>query len=166
MIRTSANAWIIDNAARLRQRLGIHLDEDAFQDAYLMLAQEHPSPEAVSILEDAFLNAYRRLRNRNIGEGCAHLRYSALVCWLMPSEEGQPMEKHEEAKDSAPLAKRVQRYIRASFPRKEVMAFEMRVKGFSCRDIADAIGIGTKAINSATERIIAHTRSRFAAVAP
>lgn len=167
MRQTTVNAWISDNAAKLKQRLNIYntLDEDAFQDAYLTLVQEYTTPESGNILETAFLKAYRRLSNRNIGEAFTLSHPDELFFTLLPPDETDPMEKPEETKDRAPLAKRVQRHIRASFPRKDVMAFEMKIKGFSCRDITDAIGIGTTAINNATERIITQTRLQFAAVA-
>lgn len=166
MRQTTVNAWISDNAAKLKQRLNIYnnFDEDAFQDAYLTLLQEYTTLESGNTLEIAFLKAYRRLSNRNIGEVFTLSHPDELFFTLLTSDETDPMEKPEETEDRAPLAKRVQRHIRASFPRKDVMAFEMKIKGFSCRDITDAIGIGTTAINNATERIITQTRLKFVAV--
>ena len=164
---TSVNAWISDNAARLRQRLNLYntLDEDAFQDAYLTLVQEYRKPETGSTLENAFLRAYRRISNENLAGAFTTIHPDELFFTLLPSDETEPMEQADEPKDHAPLVKRIERHIRSAFPRRDVMAFEMRMKGYSCRDITDAIGIGTTAINNATERIITQTRLQFAAVA-
>ena len=160
---TTVNVWISDNAVRLKMRLNINnnLDEDAFQDAYLTIVQECPTPTSGKTLEAAFLKAYRRLFNRHIGESFIVSHPDELFFTLLPSDESEPMEDPEDTKDYGPLVKRVQRHIRASFPRKDVMAFEMKIKGFSCRDITDALGIGTLAINSASKRIITQTRQRF-----
>lgn len=167
MRETSVNVWISDNAAKLKQRLNLYnnLDEDAFQDAYLTLVKEYPNPEPCTLLEATFLKAYRRFSKLNIGESFTLSHPDELFFTLLPSDKAEPMEKQEDTTDPAPLAKRVQRHIRASFPRKDVMAFEMKIKGFSCRDIADAIGLGTAAINKATERIITQTRLQFSAIA-
>lgn len=162
----TANTWIRINAAKLRQRLNIYgnLDEDAFQDAYLTLVKECPNPATYRTLETAFLKAYRRLFSRAISEAFTLSHPDELFFTLLPSDDTEPMEKPDETKDRTPIAKRVQRHIRASFPRKDVMAFEMKIKGFSCRDISDTLGIGTAAINNATERIIKQTRLQFAAI--
>lgn len=167
MLHQTVNAWISDNAAKLRHRLTIYcsLDEDAFQEAYLTLAMAFRAPESARILEAAFLKAYRQLANRNIGESFTMSHPDELFFTLLPSDDTEPMEEPEETKDIASLARRVRRHIRASFPRIEVMVFEMRIKGFSCRDITDTMGIGTAAINNITEQIIIKARSRFARVA-
>ena len=167
MRQTTVNAWISDNAAKLKQRLNIYnnLDEDAFQDAYLTLVQEYRTPETGSTLEDAFLKAYRRISNKSLGESFTTSHPDELFFTLLPSEETEPMEQAADPKDRAPLVKRIERHIRSAFPRRDVMAFEMRMKGYSCRDITDTLGLGTTAINNATERIITQTRLQFAAVA-
>lgn len=168
MIPTTVNTWIRDNAAKLKQRLNSYnnLDEDAFQDAYLTLVQEYPTPESGSTFENAFIRAYRRLSNKAHSETYKQSHPDDVFFSLLTSDdETEPMEDTDEPKDHTPLAKRVQKHIRAAFPRRDVMIFEMRMQGFSCRDITDTLGVGTTAINNATERIITLTRLQFAAVA-
>lgn len=167
MRQTTVNTWISDNAAMLRQRLSVYndLNEDAFQDAYLTLVKEYPAPGSVNILEAAFLKAYRRHSNKSIGEAYTLSHPDELFFTLLPSDETEPMADLETTKDNTSLASRVQHYIRVTFSRKDVMAFELKINGYACRDITDILGIGTTAIKNVTERIISQTRLRFAMAA-
>lgn len=161
------NTWISENADTMKQRLSISfpVDEDAFQDAYLSLVSEFPKPESSAIFENAFIKIYRRISSRYSREAFETSHPDEIFFTLLPSDETAPMEQPEERKDRSPIAKKIQKHIRTAFPQRDVMAFEMRMKGFSFRDIADTLGIGTTAINNATDRIIAQTSLHFAAVA-
>lgn len=164
MTPTTVNAWITDNAAKMKAILSIHstFDEDAFQDAYLILVKEYPLPEVDGVLERAFLNAYKQCSGKAISEAFSLLHPDELFFNLLPAEETE--QENSDETDEMPLAKKVQRHIRTTFPKAEVMAFEMRIKGFSYRDIAETIGIEVAAINKLTERIIRYTRRRFVTV--
>lgn len=161
------NTWISENAENMKQRLSQNfpVDADAFQDAYLSLASDFFEPESSATFEKAFIELYRRIANRYSREIFETSHPEELFFTLLPSEETAPMEQPEEIQDRTPIAKKVQKHIRAAFPQRDVLAFEMRLKGFSFRDIADTLGIGTTAINNATDRIITQTRLQFAAVA-
>lgn len=169
MTRTAAtfNTWISDNAARLREKLSLYntFDEDAFQDAYLTLATTYDKQTDGKEFERAFISAYRKLSGKHISEQYATCNPDELFFSLIPSEETEPMEQQDEAKDTRGLIGRIRKHIRDTFPKTDVLAFEMKMTGYSCRDITDTIGIGTTAINNATNRIIASTRLQFAAVA-
>lgn len=165
MERTSLtfSGWLIDNAARLKERLSLQgiLDEDAFQDAYIAIVTS-VEQESTSDYEKTFLKAYRQLYKRNMGESFTTSHPDELFFNMLSSDEAEPMEETEDAADTAPLANRLISHIRKSFPPKDVMAFEMKMKGLSLRDISDALGIGTTAARNAIERITEMTRERFA----
>ncbi len=164
---TTFNTWMSDNAAKLMQRLSLYqpMDEDAFQDAYLTLAEAYATKESCATFEKAFLATYRRFSLKHISDTFKTCHPDELFFTLLPSEETEPMEQRAEPKDNTRLLKKVTRHIRNTFPSRDVIAFEMKLRGFSCRDIEDALGIGTTAINNAAQRITAQTRQKFAAVA-
>lgn len=143
-----------------------HIDEDAFQDAYLTLATASDPKNDATDYENAFLKAYRRFSGKNISETYTTCHPDELFFTLIPAaEEGDPEEKQEDADKVQRFISRIRKHISDTFPKTEVMALEMKMTGYSCRDISDTLGIGTTAINNATERIITHTRLQFAAVA-
>lgn len=164
MIRTTTfNVWICENAAKLRDKLNHHnsIDEDAFQDAYLSLAEIYDTPDSGASFETAFLAAYRKFSGKHISETYATVHPDELFFSLIPAEDTEP----EDTTPSRWLICKIRKYIRKTFSKTDVTAFEMKMTGFSCRDISDTIGIGTTAINNATNRIITQTRLQFAAVA-
>lgn len=164
---TTFNAWICENAAKLKERLSLYsnIDEDAFQDAYLTLATTFSPKNDTADYETAFLKAYRKFSGKNISETYTTCHPDELFFTLIPAEETVPDEKEEDADKAQRFFHRIRKHIRDTFPTTDVMAFEMKITGYSCRDISDTLGIGTTAINNATERIIAQTRLQFAAVA-
>lgn len=168
MTRTTAfNVWICENAAKLRERLNLfnNIDEDAFQDAYLSLAATCDTPDSCAAFEKAFLTAYRKFSGKNHSETFSTWHPDELFFSLLPSEDAEPMEDAPEEPSTEKIVAKIQRHIRATFPRGDVRILELRLLGFSCRDITDTFGIGTTAINNTTNRIITQTRREFAAVA-
>lgn len=167
MTRTTAsfNAWICENASRLRENLGLYssLDEDAFQDAYLTLATAYNKADSGAEFEKAFVTEYRKFSRKNIGEAFTTVHPKELFFTLLPAED--PEDKQEADAPSRWLISRIRKHIRDTFPKTDVLAFEMKVAGYSCRDITDTIGIGTTAINNAANRIAMQTRLKFASVA-
>lgn len=167
MIATKFNAWMSENAAKLKHRLSLYspIDEDAFQDAYLTLVEEYSTNDNYATIENTFIATYRKLSIKNLGEAFKTCHPDELFFTLLPSYDTDPTEQQQEPKDHSNLVAKIQRHIRATFQRRDVMVFEMRLRGFSCRDIEDTLGIGTTAINNAIQRITAQTRLQFAAVA-
>ncbi len=165
-IATTFNAWISDNATKLKERLSLYsrIDEDAFQDAYLTLATTCEK-DCATDYENAFLKAYRKLSGKNLSETYTTCHPDELFFTLIPAEETVPEDKPERADTTQRLISRIRKHIRDSFPKTDVSAFEMKITGYSCRDISETLGIGTTAINNATNRIITQTRLQFAAVA-
>lgn len=164
---TTFNAWICENAAKLKERLSLYsnIDEDAFQDAYLTLATTFDPKNDAEDYENAFLKAYRKFSGKNISETYTTCHPDELFFTLIPAEEITSEEKPEDADKAQRFIQRIRKHIRDTFPTTDVLAFEMKITGYSCRDISDTLGIGTTTINNATERIIAKTRLQFAAVA-
>lgn len=169
MTRTAAafNSWISDNAARLRDKLSLYntFDEDAFQDAYLTLATTGENQNSNNEYEKVFIATYRKLSVKHISELYTTSHPDDLFFSLIPSDDVEPMEQPGTAKDTRWLISRIRKHIRDTFPKTDVQAFEMKLTGYSCRDITDTLGIGTTAINNATNRIIARTRLQFASIA-
>lgn len=168
MARTvpSFNSWMSLNAARLKERLslGAGFDEDAFQDAYLTLAESSRGVDSPDY-EHSFLRAYRSLSRRNFRETFRTCHPDELFFRLLAAEQEdedeQPDAEASLSEGTETFARQVRKHIRDAFPRPQAAAFEMRLAGYSCRDISDVLGIGSSAINSATEHIIAQTRLRF-----
>lgn len=168
MIQTAItlNEWICTNAAKLKERLSLYssLDEDAFQDAYLTLVTDCEAEEDSMAFEKAFVAAYRKLSGKRISEAYATVHPDDLFFTLLPTQKDEPEEKRDE-RPSQRLASKIRKHIRATFSTNDVAAFEMKIAGYPCRDITDALGMGTTAVNNATQRIITQTRLQFAAVA-
>lgn len=166
-INIDFNEWICKNASALKQKLSLYttFDEDAFQDAYLTLATAEDAQQNKAGYEVAFMKAYRRSSGKNLSETYATCRPDELFFSLLPSEDAEPMEDAPEESSTEKIVAKIQRHIRATFPRRDVRILELRLLGFSCRDITDTFGIGTTAINNTTNRIITQTRREFAAVA-
>lgn len=143
MTRATANFnfWIINNASRLRARLSTSpsFDEDAFQDAY------------------------RKHTGKHLSETYDTSHPDDLFFTLLPSADEDDEEEATD-EDKPGLAASIRRYIRKSFSKQETTAFEMRMKGFSYRDIADVTGLGATAFNNVSDRIIAATRLQFAGI--
>lgn len=168
MTRTTAfNVWICENASALKQKLSLYttFDEDAFQDAYLTLATAAETEEDHAEYEVAFMKAYRKFSGKNLSETYATAHPDELFFTLIPTEDTDPEDKPEDRTPSRWLISRIRKHIRDTFPKTDVMTFEMKMAGYSCRDISDTIGIGTTAINNATNGIITQTRLQFVAVA-
>ena len=167
MTRATANFnfWIINNASRLRARLSTSpsFDEDAFQDAYLTLATECSQQETLCDIERAFLAAYRKHTGKHLSETYDTSHPDDLFFTLLPSADEDDEEEATD-EDKPGLAASIRRYIRKSFSKQETTAFEMRMKGFSYRDIADVTGLGATAFNNVSDRIIAATRLQFAGI--
>ncbi len=164
---TTFNVWICENAIRMKALLSLCrcIDEDAFQDAYLTLAETFNPKNDTADYETAFLKAYRKFSGRNLIETYTICHPDELFFTLIPAEETDPEETEKDADKAQRFINRIRKHIRDTFPTTDVMAFEMKITGYSCRDISDTLGIGTTAINNAMERIIAQTRLQFAAVA-
>ncbi len=167
MHTVSFNEWICKNASALKQKLSLYttFDEDAFQDAYLTLATAAETEEDHAEYEVAFMKAYRKFSGKNLSETFSTWHPDELFFSLLPSEDAEPMEDAPEEPSTEKIVAKIQRHIRATFPRRDVRILELRLLGFSCRDITDTFGIGTTAINNTTNRIITQTRREFAAVA-
>ncbi len=161
------NEWIGRNAMKLRQRLSLYsaIDDDAFQDAYLTLATDTEPEYNHDGYEAAFTKAYRKYSKKNLSETFSTWHPDELFFSLLPSEDAEPMEDEPEEPTTEKIVAKIQRHIRATFPRRDVRILELRLLGFSCRDITDAFGIGTTTINNTTNRIITQARREFAAVA-
>lgn len=161
---SSLNEWICKNAATLKNKLCLYrtLDEDAFQDAYLTLATTAETEDDHAGYEVAFMKAYRKLSGKNLSETFSTWHPDELFFALLPSETTEPMEDAPEEPSTEKIVAKIQRHIRATFPRRDVRIFELRLIGFSNRDIADVFGIGPAAIKNMTERIITQTRREFA----
>lgn len=162
----SLNEWICRNAATLKNKLCLYktLDEDAFQDAYLALASAPETEEDHAGYEVAFMKAYRKFSGKHLSETFAAWHPDELFFSLLPSGDGEPMEDTPEEPRTDRIAAKIRQHIRATFPRRDVRIFELRLIGFSNRDVADAFGIGPAAIKNMTERIITQTRREFAVV--
>lgn len=163
MTTTILNIWIIRNAAKLRARLSLSpgFDEDAFQDAYLTLIQECRQQDTCSDIERTFLAAYRKHTGKHISETYTISHPDDIFFTLLPSADEEPEE--EPADDNKPgLVASIRRHIRTTFTKQEATAFEMRMSGYTYRDIADVTGMGTTALINASGRIIASTRLQFA----
>lgn len=165
---TGFNRWIKANFIEIRHRLhaNAEIDEDAFQDAYLSLATIDDTPGGDAGFEYAFLKAYRKFSGKKLSETYTTVHPDDLFFTLIPAEDTGHEEKPEDTTPSRWLIRRIRRHIRVTFPKTDVTAFEMKIAGYSCRDITDTVGIGTTAINNATNRIITLTRLQFASVAP
>lgn len=155
------NAWITDNISRMMERLSLYtsLDEDAFQDAYLNLATTIKNREPEALIERRFVAAYKRISGKHISETYATVNPNELFFNLLPAEEAP-----EDAKEPKPikwLAVVIKRHIRATFPKKEVMAWEMRLDGVSYRDITDSIGMSRDKTAASGRKIAAETRKAF-----
>lgn len=167
MHTVSLNEWVCKNASALKQKLSLYtaFDEDAFQDAYLTLATTAETEDDHAGYEVAFIKAYRKFSGKNLSETFSTWHPDELFFSLLPSEDAEPMEDAPEEPSTEKIVAKIQRHIRATFPRRDVRILELRLLGFSYRDITDTFGIGTTAINNTTNRIITQTRREFAAVA-
>ena len=162
MGQTTINAWISDNADRLKRRLSIiaRIDEDAFQDAYLSLVKEYPKPESSATLENAFIKIYRRIEKKHFRETYEKIHADEAFLSLLPSDEPETQDRQEDRTET--LIASVATFVRGSFPRRDIQAFEMSMKGFPARDIADFLGIGIATYYRQMNRIITRTRLRYA----
>ena len=159
------NTWIAQNAATLRSILcsSPSFDEDAFQDAYLTLATECREQQPSNI-ERAFMAAYRKHTGRHISETYSISHPDEMFFTFLT----ETAEEYNQKKNDIPgtLVNRILRYIRNTFPEREATAFEMRMNGYTYRDITDVTGLGATAFNNASGRIIAATRIAFAGIIP
>lgn len=157
------NFWMSRNAAKLRAKLSASssFDEDAFQDAYLTLATEYRQQGSSRDIEKDFLVAYRKHTKKHINEAYDTTHPDAIFFTLLPSVDEETEE--ESADDNKPgLGAFILRYIRTTFTKQEATAFEMRMSGYTYRDIADVTGMGTTALINTSGKIIASMRLQFA----
>lgn len=157
------NTWIAQNAAKLRDIISSSpsFDEDAFQDAYLTLATECREQQPSNI-ERAFMAAYRKHTGRRISESYASSHPDDMFFTFLPDtiDEDEPQETETPSK----LVDSIRKHIRKTFSEPEATAFEMRMGGYTYRDIKDVTGLGATAFNNASGRIIAATRIAFAGI--
>lgn len=163
----SFNEWICKNAGTLQRKLGLcrYFDRDAFQEAYLSMATGVEAESDPEGYEQSFLKAYCRFTKRSFREQFLTFHPCELFFMTLPTEDTDIMEKEEAESIKESTAVRIQRHIYATFPRKHVRIFQLRMSGFSCRDITDVFGVERPAINGITNRIINQTRRYFANIA-
>lgn len=164
MKATSFNAWISENALRLRQSLSITapFDEDAFQDAYLTLAGENRRQDEGATFERAFVGAYRKATRQAQRETFTTCHPDDLFFTLIPTAEETEATDSEAERMAATLAKTIKSHIQATYSRAEVAIWEMRMLGNSIRDIADTLGLSRTTADRTIQRIAEQTRAQFA----
>lgn len=161
-IAISFNEWVINNAALLKHRLSLYtaLDEDAFQDAYLTLATTCRSKEESILFEKIFTETYRQLYQKNLNESYTTVHPDDLFFSLISSEEAES-DDTQEATYSKNLILKIQHHIRTTFSTREVTAWNMKLEGYSLRDITDVVDMGTTKIYKTVRKIASETRAQF-----
>lgn len=137
------------------------LDEDAFQDAYLTLAITHDTMEQGAVFEKAFIAAYKKFSGKRICESFTTCHPDELFFSLLPADISEEDAEDTKSLNFESVAKAIKAHIRTNFSKVEVAVLEMRLKGMSVRNTADALGLSRFSIDSTTQRIIAQTRAQF-----
>lgn len=157
------NTWIAQNATKLKNALSSpSFDEDAFQDAYLTLATECREQETSNALERAFMAAYRKHTGRHLSETYSISHPDEMFFTFLTDTTDE--DDQQDTDIPGTLVNNIRRYIRNTFPEREASAFEMRMNGYTYRDITDVTGLGATAFNNSSGRIIAATRIAFAGI--
>lgn len=158
----SFNDWITAVAAPLRAMLGMYsdIDEDAFQDTYLRMATDPETPAGSMERRKRFTATYRRHSRRHVDEALTTVRPDETFFLLLADGEEEERDPEAEAAYDEKV-RRVWSYIRQIAGGTGIRIIEMRMKGFSVRDLSASFGMPSSRVERVIERAIARTRSRF-----
>lgn len=162
--RKAFNDWCEVNYQRMCQRLNIYapVDEDALHDALVYLAENFTAIEPRDY-EKTLIAQYRRISGQYFSQSMAEFRPDELFFNLLPDEEieeGEDDEKAENARKA--LAKSILRFVRHSFSDISVTLLDMRIKGYSYRNLADCLGMTEKQVRENEKLIITRVSAQFA----
>lgn len=159
----SFNDWMVRMIRPLRMTLGMHsdIDEDAFQDTYLEMATDPATPEESARRRMSFMAVYRRHSRRHVSEEFMTVRPDETFFLLLAADEDEERDPEaEEACDE--MARRVKSYIRKTTGGTRMRIIDMRMRGFSIRDISAAFGIPSTRVEDVIGRVVTKARRRFA----
>lgn len=162
--RTCFNDWCAANYQRMCQRLNIYapVDEDALHDAFLYLAENIGKIEPKDY-EKTLTAQYRRISGQYIFQSIAEFRPDELFFNLLSDEEIEEEEDDKKAENARiALAKSILRFVRHSFSDISVTLLDMRIKGYSYRNLADCLGMTEKQVRENEKLIITRVRAQFA----
>lgn len=158
--------WMAQNASKIRQIIGLDnpVDDDAFQDAYLTIAQEFTvRQERPSVFERAFLAAYRKIQSKNFSETFKTAHPDELFFTMLTDKESDPIEKPKRKEPrKSNLAKDINGFLTITFSSVQMMIWRMRKAGRSIRDTADAMGVSQREVKETQAMMTESVRLHFA----
>ena len=150
----SFNDWITAVAAPLRAMLGM------YSDTYLRMATDPETPAGSMERRKRFTATYRRHSRRHVDEALTTVRPDETFFLLLADGEEEGRDPEAEAAYDEKV-RRVWSYIRQIAGGTGIRIIEMRMKGFSVRDLSASFGMPSSRVERVIERVIARTRSRF-----
>ncbi len=149
--------WFILNYSQLKEKIGLVsiFDNDAFHDAYLILATSKDLPPVAEDYSKIFLTAYRKASRRALNECYTICHPDELFFTLLP-------DTSEEEKDIAGLVKTIGKFILNTFTSTQQTVFKMRVQGFSIKDTADSLNLNDWQVRESMDAVVCRTRKQFA----
>lgn len=162
--RKSFNDWCAKNYGAICQKLNIlaPVDEDALHDALVYLAENFAAIEPRDY-EKTLIAQYRKISGQYFSQSIAEFRPDELFFNLLPNEAIEEEEDDEKAENARKaLAKSILRFVRHSFSDISVTLLDMRIKGYSYRNLADCLGMTEKQVRENEKLIITRVRAQFA----
>ncbi len=156
------DTWITGCFDKFVERIKLNdiYDEDAFQNAYLLL-RENLEPDIDKNLESLFMAAYKKLLKRQLSDSYREFKPTALFFERLSITE--PAEQEEEAEETAKTpyeqAQAIKQYVHRNMPRTDILLFDLKyTMRLSFRDISQYTGQSTSTVwhrlNDINSRII------------
>lgn len=160
--RKAFNDWCEVNYQRMCQRLNIYapVDEDALHDAFLYLAENIGKIEPKDY-EKTLTAQYRKISGQIFSQSFAECRPDELF-FTMLSDDDAEAESDADERDFSGLIRNIRRYVKDTFSATFATLFEMRVRGYSYRNLAECFGISEREVRDNERMIINRVRLQFA----
>ncbi len=159
-VREVFDQWFMANYSILKECISLsgYFDEDAFHEAYLVIATDKNIVVNAKDFRKMFMSTYRAASRHTLNESFIVCHPDDLFFSLLP-ETG---EAENPPKDYDSLAKEIVNFIRSTFPVIQQSVLQMRVDGYSLRDTADTLNIPERQVKDDINAVVCRTREQFA----
>lgn len=159
-VKVAFDDWFSRNYQALKNCMKAHpsFNEDAFHEAYLYVVSSKAMQPNSDEFRSEFLRAYNTLSKKHISDSFVLCHPDEIFFALLPDI---PLDEIP-AKDYTQLAKTISSFIHATFSELHETIFQMRVKGVSIRNTADALGLNTTQVKDIYQSVQRRTQARFA----
>jgi DNA-directed RNA polymerase specialized sigma24 family protein len=158
-VKVAFDDWFSRNYQALKNSMKAQseFNEDAFHDAYLyVISSKAIQPQSEEFRRE-FIIAYNALSKKHFSDSFVLCHPDEIFFALLPDSSNDEIPAADYTQ-----AKTISSFIHATFSDLQETIFQMRVKGVSIRNTADALGLNTTQVKDIYQSVQSKTQARFA----